>query len=87
VHFRVKAVFFAGHFVVVSFVFMHIAGSIFIFNISKGQPPVSDLEKHLSEPPPLVKVGIFPSFAIDSLPPTTDSKPLAPPSLIQSLDS
>jgi len=78
VHFRVKAVFLAGHFVAVACVFMHIAGSIFIFNISKGQPPVSDLEKHRSEPPPLVKVGIFPSFGIDSLPPTTDSKPLAP---------
>ena len=78
VHFRVKAVFFAGHFVAVACVFMHIAGSIFIFNISKGQPPVPDLEKHMSAPPPLVKVGIFPSFAIDRLPPTTDSKPLAP---------
>ena len=40
VHFSVKAVFFAGHFVIVAFVFMHIAGSIFIFNISKGQRPL-----------------------------------------------
>jgi hypothetical protein len=43
VHSRVKAVFFTGHFVPVSCVFMHIAGSIFIFNISKGQRPVLDL--------------------------------------------
>jgi hypothetical protein len=64
VHFRVKAVFFTGHFVAVACVFMHIAGPIFIFNISKGQPPVSDLEKHMSEPPPLVKVGIFPSLEL-----------------------
>ena len=35
-HFRVKAVFLAGHFVIIAFVFMHIAGSISIFNISKG---------------------------------------------------
>ena len=41
VHFRVKAVFFAGHFVIASFVFMHIAGSIFIFNISKGPGVIS----------------------------------------------
>jgi hypothetical protein len=45
VHFRVKAVFLDGHFVIVTFVFMHIAGSIFIFNISKAQPPVSHPEK------------------------------------------
>ena len=87
VHFRVRAMFFAGDFVAVACVFMHIAGSIFIFNISKGQPPVSDLEKHMSEPPQLVKVGIFPSFGIDSLQPTTDSKPLAPQSLIPSLET
>jgi hypothetical protein len=59
VDFRVKPVFFTGHFVIVAFVFMHIAGSIFIFNISKGQPPVSGPEKHIGEPPQLAKVGIF----------------------------
>ncbi len=37
VHFRVKNRFSAGYFVIFAFVFMHIAGSIFIFNISKGQ--------------------------------------------------
>jgi hypothetical protein len=51
VHFRVEAVFFTGHFVIVTCVFIHIAGSIFIFNISKGQRPVSDLEEHIREPP------------------------------------
>jgi hypothetical protein len=39
VHFRVKAVFFAGHFVIVSFVFIYIAGSSFIFNIFMGLRP------------------------------------------------
>jgi hypothetical protein len=41
VQIRVKGVFFAGHFVIVACVFIHIAGSIFIFNISKG-----DLRMH-----------------------------------------
>ncbi len=36
VYFRVKTCFLAPHFVIASCVFMHIAGSIFIFNISKG---------------------------------------------------
>jgi hypothetical protein len=61
VHFRVKGVFLAGHFVVVAFVFMHIPGGCFIFNISKGQLPVSDLEKHIRKPPQLAQAGIFPS--------------------------
>ena len=43
-HFHVKPWFFARHFVIVSFVFIHMSGSIFIFNISKDQRPVSDLE-------------------------------------------
>jgi hypothetical protein len=43
--------FFDGHFVIVACVFMHIAGSIFIFNISKGQRPIPDLEEHIPEPP------------------------------------
>jgi hypothetical protein len=30
---------------------MHIAGSIFIFNIFMGQRPVSYIEKHIREPP------------------------------------
>jgi len=51
VHFRAKTVFFARHFVVVSCVFIHIAGSTFIFNISKGKRPVSELEKDISDPP------------------------------------
>jgi hypothetical protein len=36
VHFRVKALYCDGHSVVVPFVFMHIPGSIFIFNISRA---------------------------------------------------
>jgi hypothetical protein len=48
VQIRVKGVFFAGHFVIVACVFIHIAGSIFIFNISKGQISVPDLEKAFS---------------------------------------
>jgi len=51
VHFRVKTWFFARHFVIVPCVFMHIAGSIFIFNISKRQLPASDPEKHIGEQP------------------------------------
>jgi hypothetical protein len=42
-HFHVKDLFFARHFVIVACVFMHIAGSIFIFNISRGQRPASGL--------------------------------------------
>jgi len=38
VHFRVKSCFISRHFVIVSCVFIYIAWSIFIFNISKGQP-------------------------------------------------
>ena len=37
---------------------MHIAGSIFIFNISKGQPPVSGSERGDGEPPPLTPAEI-----------------------------
>ncbi len=37
VHFRVKTCFIARHFVIPACVFIYIAGSIFIFNISKGQ--------------------------------------------------
>jgi len=57
-HFRVKAVFLAGHFVIVAFVFIHIPGGCFIFNISKGQLPVSDPEKHIHEPPQLAQAGL-----------------------------
>ena len=32
---------------------------LFIFNISKGQRPVSDPEKHIREPPQLAQAGIF----------------------------
>jgi hypothetical protein len=39
--------------------FIHIVGSIFIFNIFMGQRPVSDLEKHINEPPQLAQAGIF----------------------------
>jgi hypothetical protein len=51
VHFRVKTWFFARHVVIVSFVFMHIAGSIFIFNIFMGQRPASDLGQRVGGPP------------------------------------
>jgi hypothetical protein len=44
VHFRVKTGFFARHFVIVSCVFIHIAGSTFIFNISKYPRPVPDAD-------------------------------------------
>jgi hypothetical protein len=62
VHFRVKTRFIAGHFVIVSCVFIHIAGSISIFNISLAQRPVPDadvaptfrsarLDQRVREPP------------------------------------
>ena len=38
----VRSRFLSGHFVIVSCVFIHIAGSISIFNISLAQPPVSE---------------------------------------------
>jgi hypothetical protein len=41
------------------FVFIHIPGSIFILNISLGEGPVADLEKHIIEPPQLAQAGIF----------------------------
>ena len=63
VYFRVNSRFLAGHIVSVSCVFMHIAGSIFIFNISKGRPVVSDPEKHIREPPQLGASGNLPSSA------------------------
>jgi len=47
-HFHVKSVFFAGHFVILACVFMHIAGSIFIFNISKGQRPLMIVDCRLA---------------------------------------
>jgi len=48
-----------GHCVTHHFVFIYIVGSIFIFNIFMGQRPVSDLEKHIREPPQLAQAGIF----------------------------
>ena len=70
--------FLAGHFVNLACVFMHIVGSLSIFNISTGQPLVSHPEKHIGEPPPFARAGTFASFGADSLQPTVDSKPLAP---------
>jgi len=46
VQFRVKAVFFNGHFVPFASVFIHIPGGCFISNISTGQRPGPDLESH-----------------------------------------
>ena len=45
------------------FVFMHIAGSIFIFNISKGQRPVSDLDQRVNDP---LQWGALRKSAIDN---------------------
>jgi hypothetical protein len=45
-----------GHCVTDAFIFIHIAGSIFIFNISLGYPPVLRFEKHVVEPSNLTKV-------------------------------
>jgi hypothetical protein len=59
VHFRAKAVFLAGQIVIVTCVFMHIPGSIFVFNISRGQLRRSDLEKHIGEPPQLLQAANF----------------------------
>jgi hypothetical protein len=50
VHFRVNPQFFAGQFVMLSFVFMDIPGGSFIPNISKGQRPVPNPEKQVGEP-------------------------------------
>jgi hypothetical protein len=59
VHFRVKGWFFGGHFVSVAFVFMHIPGGCFIFNVSKGQRHVSDSEKRIREAPQLAHAGML----------------------------
>ena len=50
------------HFVTLTFVFMHIVGSIFIFNIFMGQRPVPDLDQRVGEPPQLAQAGIFHSL-------------------------
>ena len=47
------------HFLTLTFVFMHIVGSIFIFNIFMGQRPVPDLDQRVGEPPQLAQAGIF----------------------------
>jgi len=47
------------HFVTHAFVFIHIPGSIFIFNIFMGERPVSDPEKQIRDPPQLAQAGIF----------------------------
>ena len=58
----VRSRFLSGHFAIVSCVFIHIAGSISIFNISLAQPPVSEakvaptfrserLDQRVGEPP------------------------------------
>ena len=48
-----------GHYVTHHFVFIHIPGGSFIFNIFMDQRPVSDLEKHIRAPPQLAQAGIF----------------------------
>jgi len=45
VHFHVKSRILSMTFCPVIFVFMHISGSIFIFNLSRVQRAVSSLEK------------------------------------------
>ncbi len=57
-----KVVSIVVHFVNLAFVFIHIVGSIFIFNISLDQRPVSDLEKHIREPPQRAQAGTFHSL-------------------------
>jgi len=47
-----------GHCVILSFVFIHIPGGSFIFNIFLGERPASDLAEHMGEPPQLAQAGI-----------------------------
>jgi hypothetical protein len=56
-----------GHFVTPSFFFIHIPGSIFIFNIFMGERPVSDPEKQIRDPPQLAQAGIFDYLQEDSV--------------------
>jgi len=49
-----------GHFVIVAFVFMDMPGPIFIFNISKAQPPGSNPEKHEGMHEPGILFRVFP---------------------------
>jgi hypothetical protein len=51
-----------GHCVTSPFVFIHIPGGSFIFNISRPERPVSDPKKHIREPPQLAQAGIFHSL-------------------------
>jgi hypothetical protein len=51
--------FFDGRFVTLSFVFIHIPGGSFIFNISWGYYLIPGLEKRLGELPHLVEVQSF----------------------------
>ena len=54
-----KARFIIGHVVNVAFVFMHIPGSIFVFNIFFGPSPISDLDERVGDPQQLTQVAIF----------------------------
>ena len=47
------------HFVALTFVFIHIARSTFIFNISWGQRPVPDLDQRVGRPPQLAQAGFI----------------------------
>jgi hypothetical protein len=51
-----------GHCVIRPFVFIHIPGGSFIFNISLGERAVPDLDQRIGEPPQLTQVGIFNPF-------------------------
>jgi hypothetical protein len=62
-HFRVKSRIYGCTFCRYPFVFIHIAGSIFIFNISKAQLPVSGLEKGILSAAPVAAGWDLPSFA------------------------
>jgi hypothetical protein len=54
-----KARWIIGNYVTLSFVFIHIPGGSFIFNISMGKHPVSDLDQRFGEPPQWAQAGIF----------------------------
>jgi hypothetical protein len=78
-YFRVKEPFPARHFVISSFVFMHIVGSIFIFNISRGKAPhLSDLMTTFVSRHTWPQTGSFHPLGADSLQSIADSWPQAP---------
>ena len=72
-----------GYIVIVTCVFMDIAGSTFILTTVMRQRSGSNLEEHLREPPQLGQAGIVHFFRVDTLPPLAEVRSWFPALSIQ----